>query len=193
LPASRPAGRLPEEGRIIIVTEQLGTTPSAAAQVVLATIGIYLVLTVLVRLVGQRSLSALSGTDVACVIALGAVVGRTALLAVPSLITGVLVLVVLVGLQRLLAGLGRVPRIAALMNRDPVLLISDGRQRPDALRRARVSEDELRQCLRLAGVTHRRQVRMAVLERNGQISILRSGDEVEPWLLDDLPGVDGHP
>lgn len=61
-------------------------------------------------------------------------------------------LVVLVGLQRLLAGLSRSPRLAPLVNRDPVLLISDGRQHANALRRARVSEDELRQCLRLAGL-----------------------------------------
>jgi uncharacterized membrane protein YcaP (DUF421 family) len=172
--------------------DQLGTTPSTAVQVVLATVGIYLVLTVVIRLAGQRSLSALSATDVACVIALGAVVGRTALLAVPSLATGAVALVVLVGLQRLLAGIGRNPRLARLVTRSPILLMSDGRHHVGAMQRARVSEDELRQCLRLAGVTHRRQVRLAVLERTGEISVLRPDEEIEPWLLLDLPGVDGN-
>lgn len=148
---------------------------------------IYLTFVILIRVGGQRSLVALAGTDIACVVAVGAVIGRTALLAVPTLATGVLALVVLFGLQRILATFGRRPRFGKLVARGPVVVMSDGSLHEAAMRRARLTPDELRQCLRLAGITHRNQVGLVVLERGGRISVLRSGAELEPWLLDDLP------
>lgn len=169
------------------VADQLGATPAVVVQVVLATAAIYLTFVILIRVGGQRSLVALAGTDMACVISLGAVVGRTALLAVPTLATGVVALVVLFGLQRVLAAFERRPRLEWLVARGPVVVMSDGSLHEAAMRRARVTPDELRQCLRVAGITHRNQVRLAVLERGGRISVIRSGEELEPWLLDDLP------
>ncbi|MFC4942957.1 DUF421 domain-containing protein [Pseudonocardia sp. GCM10023141] len=166
--------------------DQLITDPATALHVAVATVGISLALLVLVRVSGQRGLAAMSGTDVACVIALGAVVGRTALLEVPTLVTGVIALTVLFGMQRLLAVLGRIPAWGRVLSRRPTVLMRDGRLCDDALRRSRVSENDLRQQLRLAGISHREQVRLAVLERTGQISVLRSGAEPERWLLSDL-------
>lgn len=168
------------------MTNQLGATPATAVQVVLATVAIYFTFVILLRVGGQRSLVALTGTDVACVISMGAVVGRTALLAVPTLATGVLALVVLFGIQRALATLARRPRFGQLLARAPVILMANGDLHVEAMRRARVTPAELRQCLRLAGITHRNQVRLAVLERGGGISVIRCGVELEPWLLDDL-------
>jgi uncharacterized membrane protein YcaP (DUF421 family) len=168
--------------------DQLGTDTATAVQVVIATIGIYVALVVLVRIGGQRGLVAMSGADVACVIALGAVVGRTALLAEPTLVTGVIALSVLFGMQRVLTILGRGPRLGRILTRRPVVLFRDGQLCEDGMRRARVSDDDLRQRLRLAGVSHRDQVRLVVLECNGQISVLRSGVEPERWLVNDLDG-----
>ena len=165
---------------------QLGTDTATAVQVVVSTIGIYLALVVLVRIGGQRGLVALSGADVACVIALGAVVGRTALLAEPTLVTGVIALVVLFGMQRLLTVLVRSTRAGRTLARRSIVLMRDGVVCQEGMRRARVSDDDLRQRLRLAGVAHRGQVRLAVFECTGQISVLRSDNEPEPWLLGDL-------
>ncbi|OLT05718.1 hypothetical protein BJF90_01635 [Pseudonocardia sp. CNS-004] len=166
--------------------DQLGTDPATAANVAVATVGIVVALLVLVRIGGQRGLAAMSGTDVVCMIALGAIVGRTALLEVPSLATGLIALCVLVVLQRLLGALGKRPRWQRLLMRRPVVLVRDGRLREDAMRRARVSEDDLRERLRLGGIARRDQVRLAVLERTGQISVLKSEVEIDPWLVDDL-------
>ncbi|MEJ2863647.1 DUF421 domain-containing protein [Actinomycetospora flava] len=167
------------------MTGQLGTDPVTALQVVVATVGICLTLLVLVRLSGARSLATMSGTDVACVIALGAMVGRTTLLADPTLATGAIALVVLFGLQRLLARLERRPAWGRLLTRRPVVLVVDGEVRAEGLRRARMSDDDLRQRLRLAGAARRDEVRLAVLERTGQVSMVR-GAAPEPWLLADL-------
>lgn len=165
---------------------QLGTDTATAVQVVVSTIGIYLALVAAIRIGGQRGLVAMSGLDVACVIALGAVVGRTALLAEPTLVSGVIALVSLFGTQRLMAVLGRGTRGGRILTRRPVVLMRDGLLCPDGMQRARVTEQELRRCLRLAGISHRDHVGLAVLECTGQISVLRAGIEPEPWLVSDL-------
>lgn len=167
------------------MTDQLGTDPATGLQVVIATVGIALTLLVLVRLGGQRNLATMSAVDVACVTALGAVVGRTALLAVPTLLTGMIALVSLFGMRHLLATMEQRPRWRRLLTRRPVVVMRDGLHCAEALRRTGFSDDDLRQRLRLAGVSDRSQVRLAVLERTGEISVLR-GDEAEPWLLADL-------
>jgi uncharacterized membrane protein YcaP (DUF421 family) len=64
--------------------------------------------------------------------------------------------------------------------------MSGGELRRDAMRRSHVSEDELRQRLRLAGIRHRHEVQCVVLERNGNVSVIRGGEDVDPWLLSDV-------
>jgi uncharacterized membrane protein YcaP (DUF421 family) len=167
---------------------ELDVAPLTAVAVVISTVAIYVVFLVLVRLAGQRSLAAMSNYDVACAIALGAVVGRTALLAEPTLGTGVIALVTLFAVQRLLGLAQRYPLYRALFDRAPVLLMVGGEMRGAELRRARVTEDELRQRLRLAGISRLEQVGCVVLERNGQISVLRRDGDLDPRLLGDVPG-----
>jgi uncharacterized membrane protein YcaP (DUF421 family) len=170
------------------MTGQLGVEPYVAFQVVVATVGIYLAFLVLLRLVGQRSLAAMSASDIACVVAVGAVVGRTTLLAVPTLATGLIALVTLFLAQWLVRIARRCRPIALLLDREPVLLVVDGRVLDDAVRRVRISDDELRQSLRLAGLSRMEQVGRLVLERNGQISVLRRDDDLDPRIVADVPG-----
>jgi uncharacterized membrane protein YcaP (DUF421 family) len=163
----------------------LGTDAITAAEVVVATVGVVLTLVVLVRISGQRSLATMSAVDIACVVAVGAVAGRTTLLAVPSLATGVIALVVLFLLRHVLSGLEQRAVGNRLLARKPVVLIRDGQLLPDAMRRSWISDDDLRQRLRLAGVADREDVRLAILERTGQVSIVRS-EHVETWMLADI-------
>ena len=169
-------------------SSELGVDLRSAAFVVVATVGIYLALVVCVRVSGQRSLSAMSATDIACVIALGAVVGRTTLLATPTLATGVIALVMLFIVQRTLALLRRNRTVNRLIAREPVLLMRDGRVVPGGLHRARICEEDLRQLLRVAGVSRVADVSCVVLERNGLVSVLRSGPEPDGWVMADVPG-----
>lgn len=164
--------------------DELTTTPSTAVQVVVATVVVYLAFVLLLRLLGQRTVATLSIVDLACVMAVGALVGRTALLAVPSLATGLLGLLTLLVTHRAVGALQRRTSFGRWLGSEPVVLAWQGELLPDAMRRVRVSEDEMRQQLRLAGVTAVAQVSCVVLERNGQISVLR--DPPAPELLADL-------
>jgi uncharacterized membrane protein YcaP (DUF421 family) len=87
--------------------------------------------------------------------------------------------------QRLLGQ--RRPLYRALFDRAPVLLMVGAEMRAAQLRRARVTEDELRQRPRLAGISRLEQVGRVVLERNGQISVQRGEAGLDPRLLDGVP------
>jgi uncharacterized membrane protein YcaP (DUF421 family) len=168
------------------VTDQLTTTPSTAVQVVVATVAIYLAFVLLLRLAGPRSLATLSLSDLAFVMALGALVGRTTLLADPSLVTGLLALTTLFVLQRVMTLVQRHGPWRRRLHRTPVVLVRDGRLLVDAQRRARVHDDELREALRHAGVVTLADVAWAVLEPTGRISVLRGETPLDPWLVVDL-------
>lgn len=170
-----------------MVTE-LGASAAQVAVVVFSTIGIYLSFIVLVRMVGQRSLASMSSFDFGCVIALGAVMGRTVLLETPTLLTGIVGLGTLFAMQGVLGVLRTQQRLDRLMNRSPVLLMSGDRLLRDNMRKAHVVEDEIRQNLRLAGIRRLEEVQSVVLERNGAVSVIRCGMPVEPWLFADVPG-----
>lgn len=170
---------------------ELGASWGDVARVVVMTVGIYTALVVLIRVVGQRSLASMSGFDVGCVVALGAILGRTALLESPTLLIGVVALVTFFAMQGVLGVLRQDRRFDRLVNRPPVLLVDDGEVLTDALRRAHVSPDELRQRLRLAGVRRLDEVASVVLERNGAVSVLRRGSDVDPWILADVAAARG--
>jgi uncharacterized membrane protein YcaP (DUF421 family) len=184
-PPSSPCASSDETTREVAVIDQLTTTPSAALQVAIATVAIYLAFVLLLRLLGQRTVATLSVVDLACVMAVGALVGRTALLAVPSLVTGLVGLVTLLVTHRGVSVLQRSTSLGRRLRAEPVLLAEDGRLLPDAMRRVRLTPEEMNQQLRQAGVTSLGQVACVVLETNGQISVLRDGP-VAPELLADL-------
>lgn len=143
---------------------RLGVTWGEAVAVVLSTVAIYLTLILLVRLVGQRSLARMSSFDLAATVAFGAVVGRTMLLLRPTLLAGVIGLTTLFVTQG--DGLLRRNQTAdRLINRTPVLLMSGSSPLVDNMRNSHVTEDELRQRLRLAGIRCLEVVACVVLER----------------------------
>ena len=152
---------------------------------VAATVVIYLTLFSLVRVLGTRTLANLSTFDFACMVAVGAVVGRTAVLGHPSLLTGVVALVTLFALQGLF-GLARArERGSRLVTPRPVVIVRDGVVDLAAMRRVRITEDELRFAVRRAGLPGLAAVGLVVLEQNGTLSVVRTGER-EAWLEADL-------
>ena len=156
---------------------QLGISWVDALAVVVSAIGFYLAFLVLIRIVGQRALSAMSSFDFAAAIALGAVMGRAVLGYTPTLVAGVLGMSTLLALQS-----------AFRILRLPLLLLANGEVVVENLRRAKISEDEVRQKLRLADVRSYGDVAAVILERTGEVSVLRRGETIAAELLDDVRG-----
>lgn len=58
------------------------------------------------------------------------------------------------------------------MKNEPALLVHDGRLLPEAMRRERISEEEVLQALRSSGVASLTDVDAVVLETSGRLSVL---------------------
>ncbi len=169
---------------------RLGLSWTDAATVVVSTIGIYLTFLVLIRMVGQRALAAMSNFDFAAAVALGAVMGRVILGYTPTLLAGVIGLSTLFALQAIFGIVRRSPRADSALSNLPLLLMTDGRLLDENLRKAHVIENELREKLRLAGIRRYDDVAMVILERTGAISVLRRGETIGPELVADVRGRD---
>ena len=174
------------------MSEQFQISPETAASVVVTTVAMYLAFIVLVRFVGPRSLSSLSSFDFACMIAFGAVLGRTALLTDPTLLIGIVALLSFFAMQGLLGFLRQSGRLDRWINRPPVMLIADGHLLPENMRRAHVEENEIRYVLRRHGVRRLQDVRCMVLERNGSLTVVPDDPDLDPWLLADITPPSGR-
>jgi hypothetical protein len=135
---------------------QLGISWVDALAVVVSAVGVYVAFLVLVRIVGQRALAALSSFDFAAAITLGAVMGRAVLGYTPTLVAGVLGMSTLFALQSVFGILRRHRRVDRVLSNLPLLLLANGEVVPEHLQKAKISEDEVRQKLRLAGQIPRR-------------------------------------
>ncbi|SHK25577.1 Protein of unknown function [Pseudonocardia thermophila] len=156
--------------------DELTSPPTTVGAVVVATVVVFAIVLSVHRLGGPRVRTPLTAADLALATMLGAIAARTTLLDSPTLVTGVVALLVLVLLHRVLRRVRR---------RAPLVLMSDGVPDPAALRRARLDEDDLRQRLRQAGITRRSDVWRVILEPDGQISVLRAGGD-DPWIVADV-------
>ena len=65
---------------------------------------------------------------------------------------------------------------------EPVLLVSEGRADPDALRRAHMTEGDLQEALRAQGLNDLEGVAEAHLERSGKVSVIET--KPEPRVLE---------
>jgi uncharacterized membrane protein YcaP (DUF421 family) len=73
----------------------------------------------------------------------------------------------------------RFPRTRTVVHGTPVVIVSDGEPAYDVMKRERVSIDDLLDAARQHGVEHVRDIRVAVLEANGQMSFFTRDEERE--------------
>ena len=142
-------------------------------------------------LLGLRSFSKMSGFDFAITIAIGSVFASVTLWQKPTLVDGAVALGALFGLQFVVGNLRkRLPGVTGLVDNAPLLLMDGPEVLPDNLRRANMTEADLRAKLREANVTQLEQVRAVVMESTGDVSVLHTPPDAPP--LDDelLAGVE---
>ncbi len=166
----------------------------APLMIVCSAVALYVLLILYTRLVGLRSFSKMSAFDFAITIAIGSILASVTLWQKPTLLEGAVALGVLFGLQFVVGNLRkRLPGVTALVDNAPLLLMDGPEVLPDNLRRANMTEADLRAKLREANVTRLEQVRAVVMESTGDVSVLHASPDapaVDDALLED---VQGHP
>lgn len=149
----------------------------------------YVTLVVMLRISGKRSLGQLNAFDLVVTVALGSTLATILLSADVSFAEGAAALALLGGLQFVVAWVSsRKPKTRRAFTATPALLLSDGRIQSDALKRNRLTEEELRQVVRSAGAGDLSQIEAVVLEANGTFSVIRAGNYGSGSALQDVPG-----
>ncbi len=133
----------------------------------------YVSLVFLLRISGPRTLSKMNAFDFVVTIALGSTLATILLNRNVALAEGVVAFALLIGLQYLVTWSSvRVRWIKKFVTGEPVLLLLQGRLLDVSMRKARVTEDELRSALRTKGVAELDEVAAVVLETDGSFSVL---------------------
>lgn len=125
------------------------------------------------RLSERRVLAELNVFDVVVMVAVGAIIGRTATSSTTSFATGAVALITLLLAHRVVAEVRRRGWIAAVLDRRPLLLFADGRLQTDALRAAGLTTSDVYQLLRQAGQGDLSELRYVFYEARGGISVVR--------------------
>lgn len=156
--------------------------------IVLSAIGIYITVIIYTRIAGKRSFSKMSSFDFAMTIASGSILASTILLKNVSLIQGAIGLLAVYILQIGTAFLRRYPFFQKMTDNEPLLLMQEGKIFYENLKKAHVTESDLRGKLREANVIQLSEVRAVVFETTGDVSVLHCSPDtkLEEWLIKDV-------
>lgn len=134
----------------------------------------YLALVLILRISGKRTLTKLNAFDFVVTVALGSTLAAVILNKSIALAEGVLALALLVLLQFVMAWLSvRLPWFEALIKSEPALLVRQGHYLDAALRRERITREEVLAAVRAQGWPDIEQVGAVVLETDGTISVIQ--------------------
>ncbi len=140
--------------------------------------GAYGSLVLVLRLSGKRTLAKMNAFDLVVTVALGSTLATILLIKDVTLAQGVLAILTLVLLQYGIAWLSvRSALVERLAKAEPTVLVRDGKIVEDALRRERVTADEVKSSLRSSGLGALELAALVVLETDGSLSVVPKSSE----------------
>jgi uncharacterized membrane protein YcaP (DUF421 family) len=140
----------------------------------------YLVALLGLRLAHRRTLAQWTAIDFAAAVAIGAIVGRTAIAGDQSLAVGAVALVTILA-AHWIATVGRFNSwIVNLVDHRARVLVDHGRLRDDQLRLCGLTESEVLAQLRRHGVASVSELRYVLYETKGELTIVREPGDGSP-------------
>ena len=137
-------------------------------------VAIYLFLLVLFRILGKRSLAETTTFDFVLLLIIGEAT-QQALLGNDFSVTNALVLIIiLMGVDMLFAKLkSKYKKLDRLLEGTPLILVDHGKPLKKRMTQSHVDEDDIMEAARIHhGLEQLKQIKFAVLERDGTISII---------------------
>lgn len=137
-------------------------------------VAIYLALMVLFKIAGRRSLADLTTFDFLLLLIIGEATQQALLGDDFSLTNALLVIITLISVDVGLSLLKqRSPRIARLIDGGPTIIVENGQLLRERMRKARLVEADILEAARFSqGLETIEQIKFAIIERNGKISII---------------------
>lgn len=141
--------------------------------IALRSTAVYVFMLVAIRLTGKKELSQLNTTDVVLILLISNAVQNAMVGSDSSLLGGLVAAAMLFILNYILKKfLFKNKRLRDLIFDKPKVLIHDGKLDFDMLSKLDISDEELSEAMREHGVDHYRDVKLAMLEVDGNISII---------------------
>ena len=137
----------------------------------------YLSLVLLLRISGKRTLTKLNAFDLVVTVALGSTLATILLNRSVALVEGIVAFGLLIGLQWVIAWLSvRSAAFQGLIKSEPKLLVHQGQLLEGAMKRERISREEVFAVLRADGAHSIDDVAAVVLETDGSMTVIRESD-----------------
>jgi uncharacterized membrane protein YcaP (DUF421 family) len=145
---------------------------------ILRALTVYVFLLVLFRIAGRRTLAEMTNFDFVLLLIISEATQNAMIGNDYSITNGVLVILTLIGVDIGLSVMKqRFPLMERYMDGMPLVIVDEGRPLKDLMDRARVDEQDILASARdKHGLERMEQIKYAVLERNGGISIIPRGE-----------------
>lgn len=148
----------------------------------------YVLALVVLRLAGRRGVKQLSLFELVIIITLGSAAGDPLLYEDVGLLPALTVFATVLGLYRLTTHLvAKSKKVDRWLEGNPLYLVEEGEFAIDNFRKGALAQDEFFAELRLRSVDHLGQVRLALLETSGQLSVFFYADAEVRYGLPILP------
>jgi uncharacterized membrane protein YcaP (DUF421 family) len=136
--------------------------------------GIYILLVVLIRLSGRRTVAQMTSFDLVLLLIIGSATNRALLGEDFSIINAIIVVCTLIVLDILMSLAKRdFPWFGKIADSIPMIVVEHGRPLRDRLYKARIDEEEVLVAARKHhGLERLNEIKFAILEADGNISII---------------------
>ena len=181
----RPSIRPPFQPSLL-VPDWIFTSWESLGRVLVSGLVGYVALVVLLRTSGKRTLSKMNAFDFVVTIAFGSVLASITLSKTVSLAEGLTALAFFVGIQYVVTWLSvRSERFQSIMKGSPTILFYDGAFLQDAMRRTRMTREEVLSAIRRSGAMSPGDVGAVVLETEGTLTVMKDlgGDDEKVHVL----------
>lgn len=144
----------------------------------LRTIIIYAFIILAVRIMGKRQISDMQTSELVITLVISDIIAIPLQSVDQPLMSGLLPIVVLVSLEIILSIIMlKSSKFRNVICGNPMVIITDGKVLKDQLKKLRISYEDLYSLLRQQGIFDVQEVRYAIVETNGSISILKYEEE----------------
>jgi uncharacterized membrane protein YcaP (DUF421 family) len=149
----------------------------------------YATLIVFLRMSGNRTLSKMNAFDLIVTVALGSTLATVLLSRDIALADGTVALALLIALQFIITWTSvRFRWVRRLVTGEPLMLLYRGEFLSSSLRKARVTQDEVRSAIRSSGHADVATVEAVILETDGSLSVVKSRSESSRSSLEGVRG-----
>ncbi|MGH8185708.1 MAG: DUF421 domain-containing protein [Steroidobacteraceae bacterium] len=137
-------------------------------------VAVYLFLLLMLRLAGKRTLAQITTFDFVLLLTISEAAQPALTGPDDSMINSAIIVMTLIALTILMSWLKERSRtIDRILDDIPLLVVADGRPLKDRMAKVRIDEDDILDAAReTQGIERMDQIRHAILERNGRISII---------------------